>query len=149
MSPHVVPEVTRESRDMSYYRAPSLFQPHRCRDAIRDAHSGKIPPMVAAFVGITTLPVSLFIAPMGFDHVFIDWAHSNCNTETMTQVSSVLSSRSGWSCRWCTTFPLPARENQSLGSGKLFRPADDAADIPVFPAMTTQRLPTLLTPEPL
>lgn len=69
---------------MAAYRAHSLFQPHRAREAIKDAHDGKIPPLIGLYLGLSTVPTARFIAPMGFDVVWVDWEHSSCNVETMT-----------------------------------------------------------------
>lgn len=74
---------------MEAYRAPSLFQPHRARQALRDAHEGKIPPLLAHYFGISSVAVARLIAPMGFDAVWIDWEHTACDTETMTTVRIV------------------------------------------------------------
>ncbi|KAF7556508.1 hypothetical protein G7046_g6270 [Stylonectria norvegica] len=71
---------------MAAYAAPSLFQPHRARDAIRDAHKKKIPPMLGYYAGLSSLPITRFLAPMNFDAVWIDWEHSACNVETMTSM---------------------------------------------------------------
>ncbi|KAL9089983.1 MAG: hypothetical protein Q9165_005512 [Trypethelium subeluteriae] len=71
---------------MSAYAASSLFQPHRARQAIRDAHSGKIPPLAGIYFGLSCPPVARFVAPIGFDTAWIDWEHSSCNVETMTQM---------------------------------------------------------------
>ncbi len=71
---------------MAAYRAPSLFQPHRVRQALRDAHEGKIPPMLGLYLGLSSVVNARFIAPLGFDAVWIDWEHSSCNVETMTDV---------------------------------------------------------------
>jgi 4-hydroxy-2-oxoheptanedioate aldolase len=69
---------------MQAYRAPSLFQPHRARQALRDAHAGKIRPLCGLYLGLSSVPTARFIAPMGFDVVWVDWEHSSCNVETMT-----------------------------------------------------------------
>ncbi|KAI9740280.1 MAG: hypothetical protein M1834_004858 [Cirrosporium novae-zelandiae] len=66
------------------YRAPSLFQPHRARQAILDAHTGKIPPLLGLYLGLSTVQTARFMAPMGFDMVWVDWEHSACDVETMT-----------------------------------------------------------------
>jgi len=80
---------------MAAYRAHSLFQPHRAREAIKDAHEGKIPPAIGLYLGLSTVVGARFVAPIGFDWVWIDWEHSSCNVETMTSVcSSVLHSHS-------------------------------------------------------
>lgn len=78
----MLPEV--QGHSMAAYRAPSLFQPHRARQALRDAHEGKIPPLIALYLGLSTVPTARFIAPFGFDAVWVDWEHSSCNVETMT-----------------------------------------------------------------
>ncbi|KAL9122807.1 MAG: hypothetical protein Q9187_000636 [Circinaria calcarea] len=69
---------------MIAYRAPSLFQPHRARQALRDANAGKIPPLIGLYLGLSTVPTARLLAPMGYDTVWVDWEHSSCNTETMT-----------------------------------------------------------------
>ena len=69
---------------MAAYRAPSLFQPHRARQALRDANAGKITPLIALYLGLSTVPTARFVAPMGYDVIWIDWEHSSCNVETMT-----------------------------------------------------------------
>jgi 4-hydroxy-2-oxoheptanedioate aldolase len=73
---------------MRAYRAPSLFQPHRMREAIKDAHDGKIPPLMGYFMGLPSTAMAKVIAQFGFDVVWIDWAHSAMSVETMTQVST-------------------------------------------------------------
>ena len=74
------------STDMTAYRAPSLFQPHRARQALRDAHEGKIAPLFGLYLGLSTVPTARFVAPFNFDVVWVDWEHSSCNVETMTTV---------------------------------------------------------------
>jgi 4-hydroxy-2-oxoheptanedioate aldolase len=74
---------------MEAYRAPSLFQPHRARQALRDAHEGKIPPLLGHYFGVSSVVVARLVAPMGFDTVWIDWEHTACDIETMTTVSIV------------------------------------------------------------
>ncbi|KAM4060755.1 hpcH/HpaI aldolase/citrate lyase family protein [Hirsutella rhossiliensis] len=69
---------------MAAYAAPSLFQPHRARDAIRDAHKKKIAPLLGYYAGLSSIPITRFLAPMNFDVVWIDWEHTSCNVETMT-----------------------------------------------------------------
>ncbi|KAK3350213.1 Pyruvate/Phosphoenolpyruvate kinase-like domain-containing protein [Lasiosphaeria hispida] len=69
---------------MQRYAAPSLFQPHRVREAIRDAHAKKIPPLMGYYSGLSSVPITRFLAPFGFDVVWIDWEHTSCNVETMT-----------------------------------------------------------------
>lgn len=72
---------------MAAYAGPSLFQPHRAREAIRDAHEKRIPPMLCYYAGLSSIPITRFLAPFGFDAVWIDWEHTSCNVETMTTVS--------------------------------------------------------------
>jgi 4-hydroxy-2-oxoheptanedioate aldolase len=72
--------------DMRDYMGPSLFQPHRARQAIRDAHEKKIPPLIGYYAGFASIPITRWLAPMGFDYVWIDWEHSAMNIETMTTV---------------------------------------------------------------
>lgn len=76
-----------KDRGMLDYTAPSLFQPHRARQAIRDAHEGKIPPLAGVYFGLSTVPTARLVAPFGFDVAWVDWEHSSCNVETMTTVS--------------------------------------------------------------
>ncbi|MCJ1437470.1 hypothetical protein MMC27_006857 [Xylographa pallens] len=69
---------------MAAYRSPSLFQPHRARQALRDANSGKIPPLIGLYLGLSTVATARFVAPMGYDMIWVDWEHSSCGVETMT-----------------------------------------------------------------
>ena len=71
---------------MQAYRAPSLFQPHQARKALRDAHAGKIPALVGVYLGVSTIPTARFIAPLGYDVAWVDWEHTSCNVETMTTI---------------------------------------------------------------
>ncbi|KAK1624672.1 HpcH/HpaI aldolase/citrate lyase family protein [Colletotrichum phormii] len=75
---------TASSQGTAAYAAPSLFQPHKARQAIRDAHAKKIPPLLCYYAGLSSIPITRYLAPMGFDAVWIDWEHTPCNTETMT-----------------------------------------------------------------
>ncbi|ESZ92892.1 hypothetical protein SBOR_6720 [Sclerotinia borealis F-4128] len=68
------------------YRAPSLLQPHRARDAIRDAHDGKIAPLIGFFIGLPSPPIAKVAAQLGYDCVWIDWEHTSMSVETMTQM---------------------------------------------------------------
>lgn len=72
---------------MQAYAAPSLFQPHLARQAIRDAYDGKIPSMLGYYAGLSSVGITRLLAPMGWDCVWIDWEHTSCNVETMTTVS--------------------------------------------------------------
>ena len=74
---------------MTAYRSTSLFQPHRARQAIRDAHQGKIAPLMGMYLGVSTVPTARFVAPLGYDVVWVDWEHSSCGVETMTTVSDL------------------------------------------------------------
>jgi 4-hydroxy-2-oxoheptanedioate aldolase len=73
---------------MQKYAAPTLFQPHRMRQALRDAHEGTIAPLVGYYFGLTSVAYARVIATMGFDVAWIDWEHTSCNIETMTDVST-------------------------------------------------------------
>ena len=49
----------------------------------------------------------------GFDHVLVDWAHSNCNTETMTQmVHNIAFASEGKSIPWVR---IPGHEHHNIG----------------------------------
>lgn len=71
---------------MAAYRAPSLLQPHRTREALADAHAGRIPPLIGYFCCLAGPSITKVVAQLGFDAVLIDWEHSAMNPETMTQV---------------------------------------------------------------
>jgi 4-hydroxy-2-oxoheptanedioate aldolase len=71
---------------MAAYRASSLFQLHRLREAIKDAYDGKIPPLMGYFMGFPSPAVAKVVALFGFDLAWIDWEHTAMNVETMTQV---------------------------------------------------------------
>lgn len=71
---------------MQAYAAPSLFQPHRACQAIRDAHEKKIPCLIGYYAGLSSIAITRLLAPMGYDIVWIDWEHTSCNVETMTTV---------------------------------------------------------------
>ncbi|KAH8896781.1 HpcH/HpaI aldolase/citrate lyase family protein [Thozetella sp. PMI_491] len=71
-------------RDMRDYMANTLFQPHRVREAIQDAHNKRIPPLIGYYAGLASVPITRWLAPLGFDYVWIDWEHSAMNIETMT-----------------------------------------------------------------
>lgn len=71
---------------MRAYRGPSLFQPHLARQALRDAYEGKIKPLSGLYLGLSDVATARFVAPMGFDVVWIDWEHTSCNVETMTTI---------------------------------------------------------------
>jgi hypothetical protein len=73
---------------MKAYRAPSLLQPHRARQALKDAHSGTIPPLIGFWHAVSSPPIIRITAQLGFDVLCLDWEHSSCNVETITQVST-------------------------------------------------------------
>lgn len=77
---------------MAAYRATSLFQPHHTREAIRDAHEGKIAPLLGLYLALSSVPTARFVAPLGFDAIWVDWEHSSCGVETMTTVRAKLTS---------------------------------------------------------
>lgn len=83
-----IPESTAfgAPQGMQKYMGPSLFQPHHARKAIRDAHEKKIPCLIGYYAGLSSIPITRFVAPMGYDAVWIDWEHTSCNVETMTTV---------------------------------------------------------------
>ncbi|KKP04962.1 HpcH/HpaI aldolase/citrate lyase family protein [Trichoderma harzianum] len=74
------------AQGMAAYAAPSLFQPHLTRQAIRDAHKKKIPPLIGYYGGLGSTKVSRWVAPLNFDAVWVDWEHSSMNVETMTTI---------------------------------------------------------------
>ncbi|UKZ78947.1 hypothetical protein TrVFT333_006695 [Trichoderma virens FT-333] len=71
---------------MAAYAAPSLFQPHLARQAIRDAHKKKIPPLLGYYGGLGSTKITRWLAPLNFDVVWVDWEHSSMNVETMTTI---------------------------------------------------------------
>lgn len=75
------------TKGMAAYRAPSLFQPHKARQALRDAYDGKINPLIGYYFGVPNIPTARVIAQLGADIVWVDWEHSPCGVETMTSVS--------------------------------------------------------------
>jgi 4-hydroxy-2-oxoheptanedioate aldolase len=97
---------------MAAYRAPSLLQPHRAREALSDAHAGRIPPLIGYFSCLASPPIAKIVAQLGFDVVLIDWEHSAMNAETMTQVRYTKMCQSFYTnlVRWFTTFNSSAKE---------------------------------------
>lgn len=75
-------------KGMQIYRAPSLLQPHCARQALLDAHTGKIPPLLSTWVGTGSVAVARILAQLGYDMVVIDWEHNALSVETMTEVSA-------------------------------------------------------------
>ncbi|KAK1254108.1 hypothetical protein MKX08_008103 [Trichoderma sp. CBMAI-0020] len=74
------------SAGMAAYAATSLFQPHHARQAIRDAHKKKIPPLLGYYCGLGSQKITRWVAPLNFDVVWVDWEHSSMNVETMTTI---------------------------------------------------------------
>ncbi|MCJ1387731.1 hypothetical protein MMC18_000574 [Xylographa bjoerkii] len=74
------------TKGMAAYRAPSLFQPHKARRALRDAYEGKIDPLIGYYCGISSVPTARVMAQLGADIVWVDWEHSSCGVETMTTI---------------------------------------------------------------
>ena len=72
---------------MLAYRAPSLLQPHRARQALKDSHDGKIAPLVGYWHAVSAPSVVRITAQLGFDVLCLDWEHSSVNVETLTQAS--------------------------------------------------------------
>jgi hypothetical protein len=75
------------SKKMAAYRGPSLLQPHKARQAIADAHAGRIPPLLGMFSAWASPPIAKVVAQLGFDFVWVEWEHASMSVETMTQVS--------------------------------------------------------------
>ncbi|KFA76030.1 hypothetical protein S40288_00321 [Stachybotrys chartarum IBT 40288] len=98
---------------MAAYAAPSLFQPHRARQAIRDAHDKKIPPLLAYYAGLASVPITRFVAPMNYDAIWIDWEHSSCNVETMTTMVHEAAFMSGG--RTIPFVRVPGHDHAAIG----------------------------------
>ena len=77
---------TATPTDMRAYRAPSLLQPHRARDALRDAHEGRIPALKAYFAMLSAPTMVKVVAQLGYDIIIIDQEHSPMNINEMTQM---------------------------------------------------------------
>lgn len=74
------------SEGMVAYRSPSLLQPHKARQAIADAHAGRIPPLIGLFCAWASPPITKVVSQLGFDFVWVEWEHTSMSVETMTQV---------------------------------------------------------------
>lgn len=87
-SPHAVASehMRYSSTGMAAYRAPSLLQPHKARQAIADAHAGRIPPLIGIFCAWASPPITKVVSQLGFDFVWVEWEHTSMSVETMTQV---------------------------------------------------------------
>jgi 2-keto-3-deoxy-L-rhamnonate aldolase RhmA len=108
-----VAEFAAKPQGMAAYAAPSLFQPHNARQAIRDAHAGRIPPLLGAGHNVTSIPIARILAPMGFDAIWIDWEHTATNIETMTTVVHEIMFMSGG--RTIPFVRVPGHEHASIG----------------------------------
>lgn len=83
-------------RGMSAYRAHSMTQPHKARQALRDAYEGKIDPLICYYCGVGSVPTAQIIAQMRAGMVWIDWEHASMGIETMTSVSDLLPDVADW-----------------------------------------------------
>ncbi|MCJ1354732.1 MAG: hypothetical protein MMC33_004721 [Icmadophila ericetorum] len=100
-------------KGMAAYRAPSLTQPHRARQAIRDAYEGKINPLIGYYCGISTVPTARVMAQLGADVVWVDWEHSSCNIETMTNIVHAIQFMSEG--KTMAFVRLPGHDHASIG----------------------------------
>ncbi|ETS80545.1 hypothetical protein PFICI_08074 [Pestalotiopsis fici W106-1] len=101
------------SQGMLAYAAPSFFQPHRARDAVRDAYKGRIPPLLGYYAGLSSIPITRAVAPMNFDCVWIDWEHTACNVETMTtMVHETIFMSQGRTIPWVR---VPGHDHANIG----------------------------------
>lgn len=75
------------TKGMQAYRAPSLSQPHKARQALQDAYEGRIGPLIGFYLAFPTVPSARVAAQLGADFVWVDWEHSSLGVETMTNVS--------------------------------------------------------------
>jgi 4-hydroxy-2-oxoheptanedioate aldolase len=98
---------------MAAYAASSLFQPHNARQAIRDAHEGKIPTMLGVYYGVTAVTYARALAPLAFDCVWIDWEHTSCNVETMTTIVHETAFMSGG--RTIPWVRVPGHDHAAIG----------------------------------
>jgi hypothetical protein len=65
----------------------TLIHVSQAREALLDAHEGRIPPLMGYYLGLSAPPLAKVVAQLGYDLVWIDWEHASTNVETMTQVS--------------------------------------------------------------
>jgi len=108
------PEAVAQSKPvgMAMYRAPSLFQPHHARQAVRDAYKYNR-PMLVYYAGLSSVPITRFLAPMGWDGVWIDWEHTSCNVETMTtMVHEAIFMSEGRTIPWVR---VPGHDHAAIG----------------------------------
>ncbi|KUI60701.1 4-hydroxy-2-oxovalerate aldolase [Cytospora mali] len=90
---------------MQAYAAPSLFQPHRARQAIRDAYDGKIPSMLGYYAGLSSVAMVHEIVFMsqgrtipwvripGHDHASISFALDAGASLVIPQIETVEQAR--------------------------------------------------------
>lgn len=110
------------TRGMQAYRAHTLCQPHKARQAIRDAYEGRIAPITGFFMGFPTVLTARVVAQLGADFVWVDWEHASCGVETMTDVRK--HGPCPWwsllmlSSRWCTPSSTSARGGPCPLSGR-------------------------------
>ncbi|KAI4167951.1 MAG: hypothetical protein LQ348_007584 [Seirophora lacunosa] len=74
------------TKGMAAYRAPSLTQPHKARQALRDAYEGKINPLIGYYCGVGSVPTGRVMAQMSADIIWVDWEHAAMGVETMTTI---------------------------------------------------------------
>lgn len=88
--PHAMPAIPEwkmfPTIGMAAYRAPNLVQPHKARQAIADAHAGRIPPLIGIFCALGSPQINTIVAQLGFDFVWVEWEHASMSVETMTKV---------------------------------------------------------------
>ncbi|KAE9367263.1 Phosphoenolpyruvate/pyruvate domain-containing protein [Stipitochalara longipes BDJ] len=119
-----------KAQGMKEYRAPSLLQPHRARQALKDAQSGKIPPLIGFWHAVSSPPIVRITAQLGFDVLCLDWEHSSCNIETITQmVHDVQHISEG---QTMALVRLPDHQHSSIGYA-----LDAGASMLMFPQVTT------------
>lgn len=78
------------SEGMVAYRASSLLQPHKARQAIVDAHAGRIPPLIGIFCAFASPQLNKVVSQLGFDFVWVEWEHASMSVETTTQVITTM-----------------------------------------------------------
>ncbi|KAL8788422.1 MAG: hypothetical protein Q9195_007301 [Heterodermia aff. obscurata] len=101
------------TKGMAAYRVPSLTQPHKARQAIRDAYEGKINPLIGYYCGVSSIPTARVMAQMGADVVWVDWEHSACGVETMTAIVHDIQFMSEG--RTMAFVRLPGHDHASIG----------------------------------
>ena len=99
-------------KGMAAYRAPSLLQPHKARQAVRDAYEGRINPLIGYYCGVGSIPTARIMAQMGADVIWVDWEHSSMGVESMTTVSMPMS------LRWRSLIAQIVHEIQFMSEGR-------------------------------